>query len=99
KKLNDFKTLYLVFNFLDYNLNQIIKRSKPLPEDHIRSIIYSIIRGLKFIHSAGIMHRDLKPANIGIDRELNVAILDFGLSRVISDGYQTGYVATRWWRA
>ncbi|CAF1463316.1 unnamed protein product, partial [Rotaria sordida] len=99
KKLNDFKTLYLVFNFLDYNLNQIIKRSKPLPEDHIRSIIYSILRGLKFIHSAGIMHRDLKPANIGIDRELNVAILDFGLSRVISDDYQTGYVATRWWRA
>ncbi|CAF4765913.1 unnamed protein product, partial [Rotaria sp. Silwood2] len=26
-------------------------------------------------------------------------ILDFGLARVATNGLQTGYVATRWWRA
>ncbi|CAF3895220.1 unnamed protein product, partial [Rotaria sp. Silwood2] len=52
-----------------------------------------------FIHSAGILHRDLKPTNIGIDRNSNITILDFGLARVASTGCHTDYVATRWWRA
>ncbi|CAF1637042.1 unnamed protein product [Rotaria magnacalcarata] len=28
-----------------------------------------------------------------------IEILDFGLARTLSDGIQTGYAATRWWRA
>ncbi|CAF4752348.1 unnamed protein product [Rotaria sp. Silwood1] len=99
KKLSDFKTLYFVFNFVDYTLQKITKPRQPLSEDFIRQTIYCLLRGLKFIHSAGIIHRDLKPANIGIDKVGNVAILDFGLSRIASDDIQTGYVATRWWRA
>ncbi|CAF2972749.1 unnamed protein product [Rotaria sp. Silwood2] len=99
ENLKDFKTVYFVFNYVDSTLQKVIKRRTPIPEDLIKQIIYGLLRGLKFIHSAGIIHRDLKPANIGIDKELNIAILDFGLSRVASDSYQTGYVATRWWRA
>ncbi|CAF1230856.1 unnamed protein product [Rotaria sp. Silwood1] len=99
KNVDDFSTLYFVFNFVDYNLRQVIKRGKPFSEDHIKQIIYSLLRALKYIHSAYIIHRDLKPENIGIDRDSNVAILDFGLARIASDGIQTGYVVTRWWRA
>ncbi|CAF3515467.1 unnamed protein product [Rotaria sp. Silwood1] len=99
KNVDDFSTLYFVFNFVDYNLRQVIKGGKPFSEDHIKQIIYSLLRALKYIHSAYIIHRDLKPENIGIDRDSNVAILDFGLARIASDGIQTGYVVTRWWRA
>ncbi|CAF1238606.1 unnamed protein product [Rotaria sordida] len=74
KNVDDFSTLYFVFNFVDYNLRQVIKRDKPFSEDHIKQIICSLLRALKYIHSAGIIQRDLKPENIGIDQDSNVAI-------------------------
>ncbi|CAF1363205.1 unnamed protein product [Rotaria sordida] len=98
KNVDDFSTLYFVFNFVDYNLRQVIKRGKPFSEDHIKQIICSLLRALKYIHSAGIIQRDLKPENIGIDQDSNVAILDFGVARIASDGIQTGYVVTRYIR-
>ncbi|CAF0780397.1 unnamed protein product [Rotaria sp. Silwood1] len=99
QNVNDFQTLYFVLNFVDRDLNRIILQRMPLTEDLIRLTIYSILRGLKFIHSADILHRDLKPTNIGVDRNSNVTILDFGLARVASNGAHTEYVSTRWWRA
>ncbi|CAF3858956.1 unnamed protein product, partial [Adineta steineri] len=99
KNVNDFQTLYFVLNFVDYDLSKVIKRGKPFTEDHIKLLIYSLLRGLKFIHSAGVIHRDLKPTNIGISKNSDLTILDFGLARVATSGLQTGYVATRWWRA
>ncbi|CAF3726201.1 unnamed protein product [Rotaria sordida] len=97
--VNEFQTLYLVLNFVDRDLNRFILQRVPFTEQVIKLTIYSILRGLKFIHSAGILHRDLKPANIGVDRHNNVSILDFGLARVASTGAHTDYVSTRWWRA
>ncbi|CAF2108619.1 unnamed protein product, partial [Rotaria magnacalcarata] len=53
-------------------MNQVIKRQLPVSDGHIKQIIYSILCGLKYIHSAGILHRDLKPDNVGIDKDSNV---------------------------
>ncbi|CAF3472433.1 unnamed protein product [Rotaria socialis] len=99
ERLQDFQTLYFVFNYIPYNMDRVIKRGLPVSDPHTKLIMYSVLRGLKYIHSAGILHRDLKPENVGIDNDSNVTILDFGLARTASDGIQTGYVSTRWWRA
>ncbi|KAJ2808692.1 MAPK protein hog1 [Coemansia furcata] len=60
--------------------------------------LYQILRGLKYVHSAGVIHRDLKPSNIVINENCDLKICDFGLARV-QDPQMTGYVSTRHYRA
>lgn len=52
-----------------------------LTELHIQTIIYNLLCGLKYMHSAKIVHRDIKPANILINEDCSIKICDFGLSR------------------
>ena len=82
---------------MDLDLGNIIKIQK-LTDDQVKFIIYQIMRGLKYIHSAGIIHRDLKPSNLAVNEDCDLKILDFGLARP-TDAEMTGAVATRWYRA
>ncbi|XP_041350047.1 mitogen-activated protein kinase 14A-like isoform X2 [Gigantopelta aegis] len=93
----DFNDVYLVTHLMGADLNNILKTQK-LSDDHVQFLIYQILRGLKYIHSAGIIHRDLKPSNIAVNEDCELKILDFGLARH-ADDEMTGYVATRWFRA
>ncbi|CAF3626901.1 unnamed protein product [Rotaria socialis] len=74
KNIDDFQTLYFVLNYVDYDLSRVIKRNVPFTEDQIKYIIYSLLRGLKFIHSAGIFHHELNPSDIGMDKNSNIAM-------------------------
>ncbi|XP_053572617.1 mitogen-activated protein kinase 12 [Bombina bombina] len=94
EKFNDF---YLVMPFMGTDLGKIMKREK-LSEDRIQFLVYQILKGLKYIHSAGIIHRDLKPGNLAVNEDCELKILDFGLARH-ADSEMTGYVVTRWYRA
>ncbi|UJR10150.1 hypothetical protein I4U23_014367 [Adineta vaga] len=40
-----------------------------------------ILRGLKFLHSSGVIHRDLKPGNLLVNSDCLLKICDFGLAR------------------
>ncbi|XP_064109616.1 mitogen-activated protein kinase 14-like [Macrobrachium nipponense] len=75
-----------------------IVKTQKLTDDHVQFLIYQVLRGLKYIHSAGIIHRDLKPSNIAVNEDCELKILDFGLARP-TESEMTGYVATRWYRA
>ncbi|CAG4954335.1 unnamed protein product [Colias eurytheme] len=97
KSLEEFQQVYLVTHLMGADLNNIIRTQK-LSDDHVQFLVYQILRGLKYIHSAGIIHRDLKPSNIAVNEDCELKILDFGLARP-TETEMTGYVATRWYRA
>lgn len=93
----EFHDVYLVTHLMGADLGSIIKTQR-LSDDHIQFLTYQILRGLKYIHSAGIIHRDLKPSNIAVNEDCELKVLDFGLARH-TEAEMTGYVATRWYRA
>ncbi|KAM4795797.1 mitogen-activated protein kinase 14-like [Rhinophrynus dorsalis] len=97
KSFEEFNDVYLVTHLMGADLNNIVKCQK-LTDDHVQFLIYQILRGLKYIHSADIIHRDLKPSNLAVNEDCELKILDFGLARH-TDEEMTGYVATRWYRA
>ncbi len=80
--LND---IYIVSELVEGDLYSIIKSPQKLEENHIKFIIYQILRGLKFQHSAKVLHRDLKPRNILISSKCEVKICDYGLARLVTN--------------
>ncbi|KAJ5792656.1 p38 MAP kinase [Penicillium pulvis] len=89
--------IYLVTDFMATDLQTLLS-VRPMERRFTQYFIYQILRGLKYIHSAGVIHRDLKPSNIIIDENCDLKICDFGLAR-IHEPLMTGYIATRYYRA
>jgi len=106
-----FDDVYIVYELLDTDLHQIIRSPQPLTDEHVQFFLYQLLRGLKFVHSAGVLHRDLKPSNLLLTAACDLKICDFGLARAAPPEAAAGapagppppplteYVVTRWYRA
>lgn len=81
--LKNFDTIYVVLEYLQSDLKKLVKSPIHLEMIHIQTLVYGILVGLKYIHSADVLHRDLKPANVLINEDCSVKICDFGLARSI----------------
>ncbi|XP_017055573.1 extracellular signal-regulated kinase 7 [Drosophila ficusphila] len=102
---------YLVFEYMESDLHNVIKKGDVLKDIHKRFVMYQLINAIKYMHSGNVIHRDLKPSNILIDSKCRLKVADFGLARTLSnkrnsefddrehEGMLTDYVATRWYRA
>ena len=78
-----FSTLYMVMEYLQSDLRRLVKSAIHLQLIHVQKLVYNLLVGIKYIHSAGVLHRDIKPANILINEDCTVRICDFGLARSI----------------
>lgn len=79
-----FNKIYLVLNLSESDLKKVIKSAINLEMKHISIVVYNLLCGIKYLHSANIVHRDLKPANVLINEDCSVQIADFGLSRSLT---------------
>eukprot|EP01059_Diplonema_ambulator_P032073 TRINITY_DN6107_c0_g1_i1.p1 TRINITY_DN6107_c0_g1~~TRINITY_DN6107_c0_g1_i1.p1 ORF type:complete len:468 (+),score=134.04 TRINITY_DN6107_c0_g1_i1:136-1404(+) len=103
--------MYIVTDLMDIDLHKVISSRQALTERHVVCFMSQILKGLKYLHSAGILHRDMKPSNILVNEDCELKICDFGLARPIprkaadehreeSKGkFMTEYVVTRWYRS
>ncbi|KAI1231706.1 hypothetical protein IHE44_0007338 [Lamprotornis superbus] len=107
-----FEEIYVVTELMQSDLHKIIVSPQPLSSDHVKVFLYQILRGLKYLHSAGILHRDIKPGNLLVNSNCvlkvlltfieDVHICDFGLARVEEldeSRHMTQEVVTQYYRA
>ena len=81
--------IIIILNYIEGNtFGEYLKENNfNLKEPKAANIILQIANGIKYLHKFGIVHRDLKPDNIMImqnDNKINVKIMDFGLSKIVS---------------
>ena len=68
--------------------NYLSKNKFNLTEQQIVTYIHKISKAVYSMHNLGIIHRDLKLSNIAMadEKEGDIRILDFGLSKIIGPG-------------
>jgi serine/threonine-protein kinase len=89
---------YIVMEFLEgTDLAARLSERGPLPIEEAVEFLLQACEALAVAHSLGIVHRDLKPANLFCIRRPDglpwVKVLDFGISKVSSEGGFTGQAA------
>ena len=68
-------------SLLDY-----VRGRKRVGEAEARKFLYQTLAGLKYCHVNNVIHRDMKLENLLLDDDLNIKIIDFGLSAIVVPG-------------
>lgn len=78
--------LNIVFEYVDKTVLEDIETNiGGVPTHLIKSYMYQLLRGLRYLHKNGIIHRDVKPENLLVDKEGVLKLCDFGFARKINE--------------
>lgn len=85
---------YFVMEFVEgKNLEQILNERVILSLEEAVDILLQLCDSLDYTHRVGILHCDLKPGNVICMADGRVKLMDFGISRLLSDDVSTEVMA------
>ncbi|MCM8543384.1 MAG: serine/threonine protein kinase [Lentisphaeraceae bacterium] len=78
---------HLVLEYVDgYTLAGLIKQNIKLDEDNVIRYLKFCVKAFDYLHLKNISHRDIKPENIMLNKDGEIKISDFGISRLLNNG-------------
>lgn len=95
------KNVFMVFEYLEYDLTGIIESPEiKISQDHIKAWSNQLLKGVHYMHINKIVHRDLKASNLLINKRGELKIADWGLARSWNKEMKrlTNRVITLWYR-
>ncbi len=81
--------LYYTMELLEgHNLSTLLAHGRTIDDPRfLHSVFGQLGDALDYAHQRKVLHRDIKPANVVIQPDGVVKLLDFGLARVLEDGF------------
>lgn len=73
--------LYLVTDFMQTTLQQVIRSSQTLTDDHCRYLIYQVLLAVYYVHSSNTVILNINPNNIYVNEDCSVKLDNFEYAR------------------
>lgn len=75
----------MVFEYIQgTTLNNFLEKSQiNMNEEQLKKLIFKIAQSLKYLSEIGIVIRNLKPENIIVTQNLDIKIIDVGMSKIL----------------
>ena len=68
-------------------LEHLLENGK-MSQDQVAVVVWQLLSALEYCHTRNIFHRDLKLENVMITKDLEVKLIDFGMSEVVAKAEQ-----------
>lgn len=77
----NFEAIYLVTESFDCTLKDALQLNENLHERHVQYLLFQILRGLAYLHSAEISHANLSSQSLLVNSRCDLVLSDFGLAQ------------------
>lgn len=75
-----FNDAFVVSELMPTDLSKLLRSATPLSGDHVKYLMFQLLRAVHFLHSSNVFHRDIKPNNILVNKKCELRVCDFGTS-------------------
>lgn len=76
--------IVIVMEYMELGtLDSILQKYGAFDESKLSHVARQVLHGLSYLHGQKIIHRDIKPSNLLVNKDMEVKIADFGVSKIM----------------
>lgn len=73
-----FNDAFVVSELMPIDLAKLLRTTTTLSPEHVKYLMFQLLRAVHFMHSANVLHRDIKPNNVLVNKKCELRVCDFG---------------------